>query len=361
MVIFAVLAIYLFLVDVFIDSGKRGAKSLLSAMGFVLLLALRSPYCGVDLLSGGSYIGASYWGTFVEMQSIKIVDLVSFSTSSHFEIGFLFLTKIITLFTWDFQIYLTILALLQFIPIAYIFYKYSANIVFSYFIFAGLGFFVFYFSGLRQALAMSITLLAMDKFYNRNIKAFIAYTIFASVFHISAVVFVLLWPISKLKLRFSSAIIILVVIALLIPLYNRLGQDVVSLLFGGNKYSNYFDNSGVAITMYVVYGLIFLFSFIIKRKDDYIMILRSLALLGVVCQSLGSISTGAITRIGYYFSFFFSLLIPEIVLVVDKSKMTRNVVVFGAMMLLCIFFYLTTKDGYLDVVPYNFFWERPLI
>ena len=94
-------------------------------------------------------------------------------------------------------------------------------------------------------------------------------------------------------------------------------------------------------------------------KSENILKLRGLILFAVIGQSLGIISSSSMTRIGFYFSIFFTLLIPEI----SNSffgKKNRVLGSFITSVMFILFFYLTVKDGYLDVVPYYYFWEKPI-
>ena len=358
--IFLFLALYLELIEIFISRYfNRTTTGALEAIGFVLVLALRSPFCGVDLLSGGSMLSASYYGVFDLIHYYGMKDIIQGSFTSHFEIGFLILTKIVSLLTDSFQVYLAIISIIQFIPIAFLFSKYSSNITLSFFVFAGLGFYVFYFSGLRQAIAMSVILFAADRLFCKKNLQFFLLVILAASFHSSAIVFLIIWPLSKIKMPPFAAFCAIIVLILLIPIYKTLSERFLLLAFGEGKYETYIQEGGSAITMFIVYCILFLSSFMSKRNDEYISYIRWLVFLGVAGQSLGMIGSGTITRIGYYFNVFFTLLLPEVVTSFKDIKTRRFVTMIG-IILLCIFFYLTTKDGYLDVVPYNFFWERPI-
>lgn len=357
--IFLVLAIYLVIIDLIVADNNRAAKSILAALGFVLVLALRSPYCGVDLLSNERFTEASYYSTFDAVKDMSFRSVYYFQSYSSFEIGFLFFTKIITLFTNNFQVFLVVIAVLQFIPIAFLFYKYSPNIILSYFVYGGLVLYLFSFSGLRQALAISICILAIENLFNKKTKFFILLVLLAYTFHRSSIIVFLIWPLSKIKMKPSIAISVVLFLLILSPFYGNILGYIVGFLFDNGRYGHYLETQGSAITMFVVYAILLLLSFLRKRDDDYMRLLRWLVLLCVFAQSLGTLGNGALTRIGYYFNIYFALLMPEMLATLEKNgrKITNGV----SVILLCVYFYLVNSGGYLNVVPYYFFWEKPVL
>lgn len=360
MTIFLILAIYLVFLSLVIPESKKMKKSIWAALGFVLVLSFRAPFCGLDVI--GSVYGitnASYAGVFFSMSQFSFWDILtnSASVSGHFEVGWLLLTKIISLFTGNLQVYLTIIAILQFIPIAYIIGKYSNNIILSYFIFAGFGFYIHFFSGIRQSLAISIILLAFDQLYDKKYLRFVVITILASTLHRSALLFILMWPLSRIKLTFNTSAILVIFMVLLMPFYRTIVSVILNVFFSGG-YSRYLKGEGQALTMFVVYALLFLASFINKENSRFLNLLRILLLLGVAGQSLGALGGGAITRIGFYYNVFFILLFPK-TLESIKGQKDRTTISVISIFLLCLFFVLTTPPGHGSsyVIPYDFFWN----
>lgn len=361
MTIFLILAIYLLIIHLFVPESKKMKKSVWAALGFVLILALRSPYCGLDVTGTKYSISyASYGGVFLCMQnySFKSIVLKPYLVPGGYETGWLLLTKFISLFTNNLQVYLAIIAVLHFIPIAYIIGQYSKNIVLSYFIFACLGFYVHFFSGIRQMMALSILLLAFNQLLKKHYIWFIIIVLIASTIHRSALFVIIMLPLSFVNLSFINSLLILVLMLLLMPFYGSIVSGLVGFFFDSD-YSQYLNEGGQAITMFIVYTILFLATFLQKENSQRIKLLRLYVLVGVACQSLGLLGAGSITRIGYYFNIYFVFLLPEII-DAFKEKSVRIITDFVATILMCIFFTLITT-GSSGVIPYKFFWENPAI
>lgn len=355
MFIFLILALYLLLINILVD--KKIAKSLLSILGFFVVLALRSPFCGVDLLGSETYSSASYYGLFSTLTDVSFEYLFRNLGDYFYEYGFLIFTKFVTLFTHDFQIYITIVAIVSLSPIAIVLKKYSQNITLSCFIYGSLSLFIFSFSGLRQTMAISFTIIALNCLLKEKKWQFWLWEILATSFHTSAFTFAIVWVIRGKTLNVKQSVIFLIAILLLMPLQRTILPDISEYLFG-SKYS-YYDEGG-AMTMFFVYAAFLLISFLVKEESPLLNTLRWLCLIAVFFQSFGFVSTGALTRTAFYYIFYFSLLLPYVVSNIKEIN-SQKVVVFIAECLLCLFFYLVNRGGYLNVVPYKFFWETPAL
>ncbi len=361
MTIFLVLALYLVFIQALVSEVKKMKKSFLAGLGFVLILVFRSPFCGMDVTgSSWTIMPESYAGVFLRISSFSIWEVLTDpqSVQGHMEVGWLLLTKIISLFTSNVQVFVAVIAILHIIPVSYIIGKYSKNVVLSYFVFAGLGFYIHYFSGIRQMLAVSVILLAFDQLYQKRMIWFVLIVLLASTIHRSSLFFIIIWPLSRIRLSFLTSLLTIIVLIVLMPLYDSLVSVLISLFFG-EGYKNYIDNNaGGALTMFVVYALFLLSSFVRKTNDPLLQLLQVLVLVGVASQSLGVLSGGAITRIGFYFNIFLIFLLPEVLLSVEVSS--RKIISSIAVILLCAFFVMTTTPvSSSGVIPYEFFWNNP--
>lgn len=359
MTIFAILAIYLIVIQNAVPESNKTRKSAMAAFGLLLILALRSPYCGLDVTGSRDMIRASsYGGLFLSMPLVSYAEILRdlVSVGGHYEIGWVLLTKTISLFTNSLQVYLIIIAIIQVVPLAYIIGKYSSNIVLSYFVFICLGFYIDYFSGLRQMTAVSLTLLSFDQILQKHYFKFVVIVLLAYLIHSSAIMFLLVWPLSKIRLSFSNSLKYLGIIVALMPLYRIFISNTLTLLFE-SRYERYLDSQDSAITMFIVYAVFLLISYINKDDSPKLNFFRILVLIGVAGQSLGVLGDNAITRIGYYFNVYLMLLLPE-VLTSFRDKTERGSIIVVSVVLLCLFFVLTTNEqSSYGVIPYEFFWE----
>jgi hypothetical protein len=357
MTIFFILALYLIFIRLLCRNKSPLKETILCAIGFILVLALRSPYNGCDLVGSDSTLSNSYYGTFIRLPQYNFRELLLGGFYLDFEVGFLLYSKLVTLITVNFQWYLAITAVIQIVPLSFFFYKYSPNITLAFFIFGCLDFFSFYFSGLRQSIAISIGVLAIHQLISGNVRNYLLLTVFASLFHMSAIFLLMILAFYKIKLNLVRAIILCIVIILTIPILRPLLLWISSSFLSG-AYEGYLESGGVALTMFVVYMMFFLFSFIYKKDSFSLRVIRWFVLIGVFFQSFGAINNGALTRGGYYFLICLPVLLPYVINSFHL-KNTRNVLFIVAIFLLSFFFILTV-DGPRNVVPYYFFWDKPL-
>lgn len=359
--VFFVLFVYMLLIA-FIFQGnsncvkKRKMETLWMGIGPFLVLALRSPECGVDLLISED-IG--YYANFTKIAKSSWADILTpHYFHNNYEIGYLVYNKIVSCFSDNPQFFLAITALVCVGSVSYVIYKYSSNIFLSFLVYVSLGLFIFSFSGLRQAMAISISLIGMRFIVNRKKWHYLMAVLLAMSFHTSSIVLFFVWPLCQRKMKESMLVLSLILVIALIPVLKIILETALSVI---GIYS--LDiNEGQAITMFFVYFALLAASIFFKPKynDDLhranlFSFYRWMILLAVFCQSLGFIDSGYLTRIGLYFSIYFCLYLPE--LLNGLKKDLRSISYPIIVVLFIAFFYLTTIDGYLNVVPYSFFWE----
>jgi hypothetical protein len=112
-----------------------------------------------------------------------------------------------------------------------------------------------------------------------------------------------------------------------------------------------------AYTMLIVMILVLLLAFIFGTKDPQEIRFNSnknYMLVAVLIQIFASQSSEV--RAGYYYYLFISLLIPEVIKNLRDPKV--RIIVVGVLILAFMYFFQkTTGNGYLDVSPYQFYWE----
>ena len=338
------------------DMKRKRFQTIASAFGLWLVLALRSPLCGIDLLGEGDD-SINYYYVFSEVQNKSFVELLDgeFASGIGMERSWILYNKLVSAFFSSFQFFLALTALIQIVLISKVIYRLSSHVILSYMVFFSLGIYLACFSTLRQTFALSWTAFAFLFFIEKRYFPFIILVIFASFFHLSSLIFLLLLLLKKLKLTFRKGLIALGGLFVIMPFLAVILNFLSLYLFGGNKYSPETDGGG-AVTMFFVYVALFLLSYCIKEESHIVNLLRIVIFMAVAGQSLGYISSGHLTRIAFYFSVFFMILLPYILDSIIHPQL-RRVSIILCTLLLFAFFYLTSKDGYLNVVPYSFFWE----
>lgn len=269
-------------------------------------------------------------------------------------------------FTDDFHIYLAIVAAITVIPI-YVLYKQDRR--HSYLkivLFANLSVFVMLFSGLRQAIAMSIGLIAYSFVKKKKLIAFLITVIIAMGFHTSAFMLFAMYPLYYLRLKKKHIYIIVPLIAIVYifnkPIFGVL-FDIMTLF--ETRFDEIAMSNTSAMTMIIVFVAFTLFAYIIpddENVDAEFIGLRNYLLLATLLQCFTPLHTLAM-RMNYYYILFVPIIIPK---VVEHTSVRWKQVAKVAEIVLCVFFTLYFvlnivssygENGLLKTVPYIPFWK----
>ena len=149
-------------------------------------------------------------------------------------------------------------------------------------------------------------------------------------------------------------VVYIITIVILIFSIRSIATTLVSLLFGGEMYMSALEEDAVpSYNLLILFVLILISTYISHDKE--LTKLKTFILMTVAFQTLGIITPYA-TRIGYYYFVFFSLAIPY---TIETSNLNNKGFIRGAVaIVLALFFFYVNGGGYLDVIPYKFFWEQ---
>ena len=155
----------------------------------ILMLMLRHESIGRDL--------DAYKYYFQTHHTYKFSEVVTEFRESLFKSFNWILGKI----TDDFQIYIIITSLLSVLPIAWIYCKDRTNSFLKIILFVNMSTFVMLFSGIRQALAMAVGMIAYYFVKNKKLIWFIAMGLLAMMLHHSGFMIFLMYPLYYLKIK----------------------------------------------------------------------------------------------------------------------------------------------------------------
>lgn len=326
------------------DRNIRLKQCVLSGIGLLFLLGLHSPELGID-------VRESYSKAFA---FLNLDFVLSGETIYGFEKGFVFYTALIKSFSSDFQVYLFITATLIIIPILYLFYKHSSNLMFSIILYATWQLYYFSFSGIRQALAISVIALASHFLINKKLPIYFILVLIASLIHTSAFLFIIAYPIFWSKIS-DRLILIYGMIGIVTMLFSRnIIVFVAEIIFGSdNRYTSQAisDEMG-GITIALIYLAFVLLYYNLNRNSNK----HFLGILMLLCLiQFSGMYSQTVSRIGYYFIPSFCLAIPQVILNVKglKYRIIKTSVLFIA---LSIFFKLASTKSF-EITPFKFFWE----
>lgn len=342
---------------IFNFSSKQGkAKKRITIWGFFLLFlygALRSTSVGIDV--------PSYAIAYRSLPNLSFGEIfaATYLSVSRDPIFYTCL-KMLTYLAEDPQFMLVTISLIVAACVSVFIYKYSVNPILSFTMFIGLRYFSFTLSGLRQGIALGIVLLSIKFIKEEKLLKFVLLVCFASLFHLSAIVFLIAYPISKIKRITGFSLLISITIVLNFVTSNGIVKLMVKLpvinQYEGYVYSNEIPSSSGS-TILFIYLCIIAFVFIVRKQFiknyDGAYLIYNLSLVGVAITSL-TFDFPNIFRMGYYFIVPIIVLLPA---VIRNSLDTRiqPVVVYIVILLLAGQFILIGPGA--GTENYQFFWR----
>ena len=335
---------------------KRRDSKIAIISFFILLigiLAFRSISVGTDL--------ATYVPWFKKLHNTAwrgVTDAIE-----NIEVGFLYLTKLISVFSGNEQVYLAVIACITVIPIFILFYKESENAILSISIFLILPNFIMLFSGLRQAIAIGLGVPAYYLARKKKIFWFLCIVAFAMLFHKSAFILLLLYPLLHVRITKKWLWFVVPCMAIMLLFNARIFNFLLQFL--DETYQERYGEieSTGAYTMIILFVLFAIYAFIVpssQKLDEATIGLRNILLLTVCIQFFAPLNSIAM-RMNYYFLIFLPILIPKIanrckesdVKLISHSKAVM--VVFFV-----VYFLIKTATGIdtLNIYPYIPFWAE---
>ena len=277
------------------------------------------------------------------------------------EIGFLYINKIISLFSKEPQFYLAAVAVLVSIPIYSTYRRLCTDAALAVVLYCTMSTFVMMFSGIRQMISMAIGFVAYEFARKKKLVPFVLLVLLAMSFHASAFMLAFMYPLYHARITKRWLYVVVPVLGLCF-LYNRQIFGVLTLILERyTEYNTEIEPTG-AYTMLVLLGLFCVFCFLIpdeRKLDDETIGLRNFLLLTFALQMFAPLHMLAM-RMGYYYMIFIPLLLPRVI--ECRSRRWSQVAIWGRHVMvtffLLYFFVSASAGGSLHVFPYHFFWER---
>lgn len=278
--------------------------------------------------------------------------------NSDIEIGYALLNKFISLFTNNFQYVIAITAIITLIPIWLVYSKESEDAYISISLFIMLPTFAMTFSGLRQAVAISIGFIAYEFVKSKKMIFFVLTVALAFLFHKSALILMFMYPLYWAKITRKWLIVVVPAMTIIF----MLNRPIFVFLQGivGDFYTTDASETN-AYTMIVLFILLAILAFAVpddEKSDSDLIGLRNFLLFSIVLQMFTPLHTLAM-RFNYYYIIFIPLLIPK---VINNSSKQFNQVAILAKYVMIVFFVgyffinLLSRNP-LDIYPYEFFFS----
>ncbi|MCD4533749.1 EpsG family protein [Nocardioides sp. cx-169] len=304
--------------------------------------ALRDPQLGIDV---GSYLNAFHLS--------HSLDFLAGDTLYNFEIGFSLYAQFLAKQGLSDQWFLAITAIVTMLPVGLTIRRYSRMPALSVFLYATLGFYLFSYSGLRQAMAVAICFWAYRFIIDRKPLPFLAMVLAASLFHQSALAFI---PAYWLFPILPTGPIVIAGIAIIIATF-ALRAEIYPILYSLYRDSPVLiENTGAGL-LFVALALLWLAALALGGPDDKghnsptLNGTRNYLYLAVLFQALASVSF-IVGRTGYYYLIFLVLLVPE--LIERQEKPSIKAAMWLITVPACLLFFFT-QAGAFGLNPYKSF------
>ncbi len=223
--------------------------------------------------------------------------------------GFFWLQKLFsTLTDGDFQIFLIFIAVVTEIAVAIVIYRYSPAPWLSYLLWNCFGFYVFGFSAIKQALAMSLLIFAFIGIMEEKPKKFLLWTLLAGCVHTPALVFLPAYMMAKSRLNIRK-IGVYIVGAGLIFLFRNPIVEFVSGFYYDEK--DFMVNSLVGGRFLMIAALLIVGIILRGFSGKSFTKLFNLMLVAAVIQMFSGFDN-VFTRLTDYYFQFIILYLPMI-------------------------------------------------
>lgn len=313
----------------------------LAILPMFLLFVLRYKYIGADTIGYVRFFEK-------EIRSYSFTEIFN-ADEFRFELGFCLYVKIISLFTENYTVFFLVNAIIIFGIVMRFACKYTQNPFVFFFLFIALGTYQFMETGLRQALAITICLLAVDFIKGKKLIPSLLTVLVAYYFHKSALIFLVVYPLCIIKKYDWLAFVYIILTGILFFGFAAF-QDAFNRLLGYGYDIEETGNGGIFMMLVVI---LFFFSFYMlydkKNEQEGLTTILHLSLLTVLFWILRLISRTA-ERISFYYITGLYIYFSQAVNY-DKDKLSS--LLKWLLILACLGLFVYRNVG----INYLFFWQ----
>lgn len=238
----------------------------------------------------------------------------------------------------------------------YFIYKQSEDPFLSVIIFMGIEFFTLSFTALRQMIAMAIVINSYSFIKEKKPIKFILVVLLASLFHKTAIIFLIAYFFRYIKINkknFTIEIVLFLIMQIVgFYIIINLARQIYPYYIPENIT---FSTSGLTqafvILFYLIVGL-YLYYYKTSKNNKEIDIIYNIMFVAFFIQSFTN-RLPMINRIMWYFYIFIIIFLPNIVGDIENKKI-KNIAYWGIISLNLVQFLLSSIKMY-NIIPYQFF------
>ncbi|MBR3365941.1 EpsG family protein [Candidatus Saccharibacteria bacterium] len=252
-------------------------------------------------------------------------------------------TKVVSLVSTNYNVLLIVCAIPVVLAISWMIYKHSKMPMLSYLLFSCAFFYLWSLVILRQAIAMSAIVFAIEFLIKKKYWKFIIAVALAALFHRTALIFLLALPISFMPYTKKSPIIFAILSVAMIVFGGLIISNGLQLFSNMWHYSAYLTREASfgnwkQIAKYVIYAVMIVVTILISKSDDRKRdkIPIYLCMTGCLLCALAPFFAETF-RLGLYFMLPVIVILPNAIAGVEDSKkkllysgaLTAGLVVLG--------------------------------
>lgn len=361
-----------------VRKNERNKKRfVLLAFGLMIIVAaMRNYTVGIDLAK-------HYAKNYELIAYCPWNEIPIFAEYYSYEIGYCYFCKVLTLISSNAQFFILVTSVITYSAIGFFIYRNSPDVVLSTLLFIYSCMCYMYMNILRQALAVSVVLVAYEvtKRIDNKIKKYLIFTMFVLVayfLHTSAILCLSFIIFDNLKITRKHLFAVIGAVGLIYLFYDKAYGVILSVLGAGNNYERYLisatEGQGNMNRQSIINFLITAGAFILgfyqlvwkkraqmKKNEGEKQVqenfLLYMGLMAMVCRLL-IFRMNIINRFSYYFLPFTLILYPYAIQAI-KYKTNRKIVYWFFVIIYFMYFvwmtFVYAKDFY-GVIPYSFFW-----
>lgn len=322
-------------------SKKRERKRFCVIVSLILslLLIVRNDYFGTDT--------QNYHHLFdtINVYYDTAIDHIELSS----EWGFYSLMYYLQNNGFSFRFLLAISAISYMVGVSYLIYKYSENVLFSYFIFFTYNFWVFN-TTMRQCFALTFIIGAVVCAIHKRLVPYMFFLILAMMFHATAIVCIPIYWVVNMKFSRRNVLLFFMVMIVISVFSSSIFSSMQEML--GKEY-NEMQASGYVRTIIMV--MLLIVALLNRRKlSEANGYFTKMFLMALCLQPIAQFNP-ALFRVNYYFYFFVIILAPNLI---RMAKSYKNLLVIFYILYGLYSFTLGSYQAGVRVYPYVYMWEN---
>lgn len=227
--------------------------------------------------------------------------------------------------------------------------RYSSNVYISFIVIISIGSLGFALSGLRQTMAFAVLMLSFKFLKNKKIFKFACMVLLASLFHSTAIIFLLAYPLYHLKLRPRNLILLSLGCIVVIINARFLIARFISFIRTDDVYNSYIDKeSSLTIAGVIIFGVILifcLFSYYLGGEDAKYQGLCNLAVVSFTFRILSATMLAEMFRVSMYFAVFDIIMIAEACSCGKRNVFLQRTKTVGATLAMAAYYFISPSGA----------------